>query len=370
MKLIINISTFIYCLLLSSIIFAQIAPKYSNEFLSIGVGARALGMGNSVTASSSDITSVYWNPSRLNYISDKMEIGAMHSEYFAGIAKYDFIGIGLKIDEKSTAGVSMIRFAVDDIPNTLNLFDNDGNIRYDRISSFSAGDYAFLFSYSRLMPVEGLNIGGNVKLIRRKAGDFASAWGFGFDVSGSYEYENWKFGANIRDITSTFNAWKFNQDELREVFEATGNTVPENGLELTLPRIILGAGYFWNFYKKFSLYSEINLINTTDGKRNAPIKTNLISIDPALGIEIGYNNLVFLRCGVNNIQQIPNVDKEKELSLQPNIGVGINYLGFKLDYAFSNISNSGIGLYSHVFSLSYSFNPPKKANISTPSYSN
>jgi hypothetical protein len=29
---------------------AQDAPKYSNEFLAVGVGARALGMGNAYTA--------------------------------------------------------------------------------------------------------------------------------------------------------------------------------------------------------------------------------------------------------------------------------------------------------------------------------
>ena len=38
------------------------APKYSNEFLQIGVGARALGMGNSLVAGVNDVTAAYWNP--------------------------------------------------------------------------------------------------------------------------------------------------------------------------------------------------------------------------------------------------------------------------------------------------------------------
>ncbi len=337
-------------------LFSQIAPKYSNEFLAIGVGGRALSMGNSVVASVDDIGAVYWNPAGLTKMKKDIEIGAMHSEYFAGISKYDFIGASYKIDDASSAGLSMIRFGVDDIPNTLDLIDNDGNIRYDRISSFSVADYAFVFSYARVMPIEGLSVGGNVKLIKRNAGNFANAWGFGLDVSAMYEIENWKFGANFKDVTSTFNAWKFNQDLLREVFERTGNEIPENGLEITLPRIIMGAGYLYNFAQKFSVYSEIGTNITTDGKRNALIKTNIISADPSIGLEVGYNNMVFVRAGVNNLQQIPDFNQTNELSWQPNIGIGIRSWGFKLDYALTDIGNQSIALYSHVFSLSYTFN--------------
>lgn len=339
----------------STTFFGQIAPKYSNEFLAIGIGGRALALGNSVTASANDITSVYWNPAGLTKIENKFEIGAMHSEYFAGIAKYDFIGVAYKIDNLSSAAISMIRFGVDDIPNTLDLFDSDGNIRYDRISSFSAGDYAFLFSYSRTMPIDGLSLGGNVKLIRRTAGSFANAWGFGFDVSAMYEIKNWKIGANLRDITSTFNAWRFNQEELREVFDKTGNEIPENGLELTLPRLLLGTGYLWNINEKFTLYSELGLQTTTDGKRNSLVKTNFVSIDPSLGVEVGYNDLVFARFGVSNFQQIPDFNKTNSMSFLPSLGIGVKYRGFKFDYAFTDIGNQSIALYSHIFSLSYAF---------------
>ncbi|MDR2010840.1 MAG: PorV/PorQ family protein [Bacteroidales bacterium] len=343
-------------------LFAQNAPKYSNDFLAIGVGARALGMGNAVTSSTTDITSVYWNPASLNKLDRKMEIGAMHSEYYAGISKYDFLGVSYKFDDRSSAAISMIRFAVDDIPNTLDLFDSDGNMDYSRIYSFSAGDYAFLFTYSRLLPVEGLSIGANVKLIRRVAGNFANAWGFGFDIAALYEYKNWKFGANLRDVTSTFNAWRFNQEELREVFEETGNEVPENGLELTLPRLVIGVGYMWKIAGKFTLYPEIAIPITTDGKRNAPIKTDFISIDPSAGLEFGYNDLAFIRFGASNFQKIPKFNDKSSISWQPNLGVGIKFKGIRVDYALSNIGSQGIGLYSHIFSLSYAFDFSKKTS--------
>ncbi|HQV76516.1 MAG TPA: hypothetical protein PLE78_13565, partial [Flavobacteriales bacterium] len=103
---------------IGSLSFAQDAPKYSNEFLAVGVGARALGMGNAFTAVTNDVTSGYWNPAGLLGVKGDLQIGAMHSEYFAGIAKYDYIGVAKPIDSLSTISFSFIRFGIDNIPNT------------------------------------------------------------------------------------------------------------------------------------------------------------------------------------------------------------------------------------------------------------
>ena len=122
------------------------APKYSNEFLSIGVGARALGMSNSVVSNVSDGTAAYWNPSGLLSLHDKYEITLMHSEYFAGIANFDYLGFAMPIDTMSHLSFSAIRFGVDDIPDTRFLYDANGAINYDNIRFCSAADYAFIFS--------------------------------------------------------------------------------------------------------------------------------------------------------------------------------------------------------------------------------
>ncbi|MBU2060442.1 MAG: hypothetical protein KKH44_01155, partial [Bacteroidetes bacterium] len=145
----------------------DLAPKYSNEFLSIGVGADALGFGQAVVASTNSSTSGYWNPAGLVGVNKWLDATLMHSEYFAGIAKYDYLGLAHSIDDRSTVGFSAIRFAVDDIPNTTQLIDNNGNIDYDRISLFTAADYGFLFSYARKSKIPNLNLGGNVKIIHR-----------------------------------------------------------------------------------------------------------------------------------------------------------------------------------------------------------
>ena len=139
--------------------FAQ-APKYSNEFLKIGVGARAMGMANAFVANANDVTAGYWNPAGLSRMNSDFQFSFMHSEYFAGIAAYDYASFATKIDEKSALGFSFIRFGVDDIPNTTQLIDQNGNIDFNRVTTFSAADYAGLISYSRQSEIEGLSYGG------------------------------------------------------------------------------------------------------------------------------------------------------------------------------------------------------------------
>jgi len=342
---------------------SSLAPKYSNEFLSIGVGADALGLGNAVVAQSTGVNSGYWNPAGLTETKKWLDVSLMHSEYFAGIAKYDYLGLAHQIDERSAIGFSAIRFAVDDIPNTTQLIDNAGNIDYDRITTFTAADYGFLFSYARTLPVEGLSIGGSVKIIHRKVGDFAKSWGFGLDAGARYRWKNkWQFGLMARDVTSTFNAWIFNLDQTtQEVFISTGNAIPQNGLELTLPRFILGAQKSFDIGSK-GLYgaAELDLDITTDGKRNTLVRTGFISLDPHLGIEFGFKKIVCLRAGFSNFQFVKNFDDENKLNFQPNIGVCLNIKNFSLNYAFTDIGDASVALYSHVISLRLQLNAPQQ----------
>ena len=234
------------------------STKYSNEFLSIGVGARALGMSGANVATVNDATSGYWNPAGLSRVRSDMQISLMHADYFAGIAKYDFGGIAKPIDSSSTIGFSVIRFGVDNIPNTTQLIDAQGNWNYDRIEEFSAVDYAFLFSYAKSNLISGLDVGGNFKIIHRRVGDFANAWGFGIDLGAQYGIQDWRFGAVLRDATSTYNAWSFSlNDDIKRVFVLTDNEIPENSIELTLPRLILGGSRQVRINDKFSVMASL-----------------------------------------------------------------------------------------------------------------
>ncbi|MFL5729702.1 MAG: PorV/PorQ family protein [Cytophagaceae bacterium] len=333
------------------------APKYSNEFLNIGVGARSFGMSNASTAVTNDVTSAYWNPAGLLGISKKYEVSLMHSEYFAGIAKYDYAGFATQIDSQSVLGLSVIRFGVDDIPDTRFLYDANGAINYSNVKYFSASDYAFLLSYARKSSfLPGLKLGANFKVIHRIVGNFANSWGFGLDAGAQYETKGWKFGLMARDVTSTFNAWTHNTELVKDVYTQTGNVIPSNSIEITLPRIVLGAARDFKIGKKIGLLSSLDLVNTFDGKRNVLIKTGLISIDPKLGVEVDYLKTVYLRMGLGNIQKIKDFDNKSVTTIQPNFGLGVKINRFSVDYALTNITNTNQSLYSNVFSLKIALN--------------
>src|SRR5215471_12716337 len=134
------------CLLLSGFHAFPQFRKYSNEFLNIGAGARGLAMGGAQVASVTDATAGYWNPAALVNVQNFPSLSLMHAEYFAGIGKYDYSSMAIPFsDKKRTIGLSILRFAVDDIPNTLFLVEPDGSLNYNNIRSFSSADYAFLF---------------------------------------------------------------------------------------------------------------------------------------------------------------------------------------------------------------------------------
>ncbi|HVD99139.1 MAG TPA: PorV/PorQ family protein [Cytophagaceae bacterium] len=340
------------------LVYAQTtAPKYSNEFLNIGVGARALGMSNVQVASVNDVTAAYWNPAGLLNMKSKHEVALMHSEYFAGIAKYDYGAFATHLDSQSVIALSIIRFGVDDIPDTRYLYDANGALNYNNIRYFSAADYAFLLSYARQTKlVPGLQFGANFKVIHRTVGQFANAWGFGLDAGAQYIRKKWKFGLMARDVTGTFNAWSHNTALIQDVYAATGNTIPQNSIEVTLPKVILGVARQFKMFKKIGLLTAIDFVNTFDGKRNVLIKSNVVSIDPMAGFELDYNQIIFLRFGAGNIQKIKDFDKGTKTTFQPNFGIGVRISRLYIDYALTDVGNQAEALYSNVFSLKLALN--------------
>jgi len=348
----------IFLLLFSIIgVNAQDSSKYSNEFLNIGVDAQSIGMSNAVVSSTSDVNSTYWNPAGLLQLKDK-QISLMHSNYFANIATYNFVAYATPIDDESALGFSMIRFGVDDILDTTQLIDDQGNINFDRINLFSTADYAFLFSYARKLKFKNLNYGVNIKIIRRIIGDFSSSWGFGMDFGIQFKTSNnWNFGLMARDITTTYNSWSINEDRLGDIqnaIEGQNQEIP-SGTEITIPKLQLGVSKEIDIKNSYTLLAALDLILKFE-ENNDIISTNFASINPALGLEFGYLDLVFLRLGMGNFQNELQFDNSKELSFQPNFGIGFKYKSIEIDYAFTDIGNQSIALYSNIFSLKFDFN--------------
>lgn len=198
--------------------------KYAGEFLSLGVGARSLGMGSAFVAIVDDASAGYWNPAGLPALK-RREVMLMHSERFGGVVKYDVAGLVLPLQENGGFEISLIRVGVDDIKYTV-LADPQKALSASNRPQVSKivgnADYALYLSYGRYlrfgpfgrphvhreasMPSR-LSLGGSIKLIRRSIGD-NTATGFGADLGVLYTTP-WglTIGANLRDVTLTTISW-------------------------------------------------------------------------------------------------------------------------------------------------------------------
>lgn len=350
----------LFCLiLLPGTAFCQFR-KYSNEFLNIGAGARGLAMGGAQVASVYDGTSGYWNPAGMIGIQNLPAVNLMHASYFSNIAKYDYVSLTIPIhDNKRAIGLSVLRFGVDDIPNTLFLVEPDGSINYNNIQTFSSADYAFLLSFAQKVKDtkdKKISFGVNAKIIYRKVGHFANALGFGFDAGLRVQKKRFSFGIVARDVTTTFNAWSFTfTDREKEALYLTNNDIPVKSTELTAPRLIVGGSYNFKLGKTVNLLAEADLDLTFDGKKNTVLSSNVFNLDPHFGLEASIHDVFFVRAGIYNFQRAlsdaDTLNQKKVWIYQPSLGAGFKIKDVGIDYAFSNLANQSNPLYSHIFSL-------------------
>lgn len=344
------------CLLsLSSLVSAQIVRKYSNEFLNIGAGARGLGMGGAVISSQDDVYAPMWNPAGLMSIEADWQAAAMHAEYFESIAKYDYLSFAKALESRNgVLGISLVRLGVDNILNTTQMIDSEGNIDYDKISTFSQADYAGIISYA-FHPFGNpkIDAGVNAKMVYRNVGKFANGFGFGFDIGMIYRSDSgWRYAAMVRDISTTVNFWAINQKELSAVVNGQEfNPAPKDRMEVTLPKLNAGASKTFEINRYLTLLPEAG-INVDFAKTSALISTSMASITPYAGAELAYDDLIFVRMGVNRFQSITDIENlKRKVIFQPSVGIGIKYRGLTLDYAITNSGFGGSNYFSNFFSL-------------------
>ena len=348
-----NILLFLF--LISFFSSAQIVRKYSNEFLNIGAGARGLAMGGAVISSQNDVYAPMWNPAGLIGVEKDWQGAAMHAEYFESIAKYDYIAFAKPLDNSGgVLGVSLVRLGVDNILNTTQMIDSEGNIDYDKISKFSQADYAGIISYA-FHPGgnQKLDVGVNAKLVYRNVGKFANGFGFGFDIGAMYHSDGgWNYGGMLRDVTTTVNFWTINQKELSSVVNGEEfNPAPKDKMELTMPKLNAGISRNFELNRDLELLPEAG-INVDFAKTAALISTDFASITPYAGAELKFQDMIFVRVGVNRFQTITDIENlKRNVSFQPSAGLGIKYKGLTLDYAITNSGVGGSNFYSNFFSL-------------------
>ena len=159
-----------------------------------------------------------------------------------------------------------------------------------------------------------------------------------------------------KDISTTFNAWKFNfTDQEKEVLYLTNNDIPIKSTEMTAPRLVVGSAYTADFNENLSLTAELNMELSFDGRRNVLLSSSAVNMDPRMGLELGFKELLFGRVGVYNFQQALDdadiTNAKKVWIYQPGLGVGFKLKNVEIDYAFTNLANQSNPLYTHIFSL-------------------
>lgn len=160
-------------LLFPIVVFAQ-EESAGLSFLKLGVGARAIGLGDAYVALGGDASSIYWNPAGTVSV-ENIDAMLMHSEWFEGI-RYEFAG-GVKSDGRQAFGVGIVGLYMDDLER------REGPTS-EPIGHFGVFDFALTGSYARRV-TEYLDVGVALKYLTEKIDD-ESANGFAADLGATY----------------------------------------------------------------------------------------------------------------------------------------------------------------------------------------
>lgn len=333
------------------------APVSSNAFLELSADARGSALAGTMTASPDEAAAAFYNPAVLGSLKKDYSLTFTHGEYQAGLLHYSFLGFSSRIDETKGFSAALVRLGVDDIADTRNLIDGNGIPDYDNIQFFSAADYAFFLSYGqKIEEFKDLQLGAALKVVHRRAGDFATAWGLGFDIGVALKAGGYDLGIHLSDATGSYNNWFYNEALLGPSYVATGNDVPYNALEVNLPVLRLGASRRWPVLDGESgIRAMADVDIHFDGARNTLIRTAVFSVNPRAAIEADYHELLFVRAGIGDYQRTASFDGQRA-NMAFNLGSGVQYEQFRLDYAYLNVVKSSPGLFSHVVSLNVGLN--------------
>ena len=215
------------------------AGRYAGDFMMIGSGARALGMGGAFAALADDGSATYWNSAGLSHIRDT-EVSAMHAFLYNGLASYDHITFVQPLPNQVSIGFNVTRLSVNDIPYFSESYLIGTNVD-QRINNslyhlpgtpdakFSSRDDLYQFAFAKNIHYEAnmgwlffevpfdFSFGGTIKLIKRQIWDNTgngTGLDFGFkaktDLAVIFDQDffgDLLFGVNFQDIAGTDITW-------------------------------------------------------------------------------------------------------------------------------------------------------------------
>ncbi len=236
------------CLLLA-VLLPLSAGRYAGDFMMIGAGVRALGMGGAFAALANDGSAIYWNPAGLSMLRES-EVSAMHAFLYKGLASYDNISFVQPLPNEVSIGFNITRLSVNDIPFFseeyligTNVDQRINNSLYHLPGvpdgSFTSKDDLYQFSFAKNIHYDAnmgwlffevpfdFSFGGAIKLIKRSIMDnmgTGTGLDFGFkaktDLAVIFDQEEFgdlHFGLNFQDMAGTDIVWNTESEIKDEV---------------------------------------------------------------------------------------------------------------------------------------------------------
>jgi len=128
------------------------------QFLKIGVGARAMGLGGSFTALANDVSTLYWNPAGITNLRG-FSFAVTHTEWFANIS-HDFAGVVYSLSSSDIIALNVIALNTGEQEVTTVTQPEGTGVYYD------VSDLAIGLSYARTL-TDRFSVGLTVKYIQQ-----------------------------------------------------------------------------------------------------------------------------------------------------------------------------------------------------------
>jgi hypothetical protein len=266
------------------------------QFLKIGAGVRAIGLGGAFVAVANDVTALYWNPAGIATIPGGGEAVFNHAEWLAETA-YDFAGVTLNAGELGTLGFSVTSFRVPE--------DEVRTYRYPEGTGerFDASSIALAVSYGRML-TDRFAIGFTGKYVQDNLWN-ESAHGLAIDIGTHYvtPFNGLRIGATIANFGTKM------QLEGRDLYFNYDPLPDETGTVDQVPSLYRLGRYEMPLTLRLGLaYDVIKRENLTVMVASDAVHPNDNSEYVNSGMEVNLRNTVYLRGGykalfLNNSEQ-------------------------------------------------------------------
>ncbi len=332
---------FFSCCLL--VVSSASAENYAGDFLTNGVGARALGLGGAYVSIADDATATYWNPAGIAAVSQKYQVCMMHATRRSGLGAFSYVSAIGNVFPYMTLGLSWIRAGIDDIPIYYDVPAFDPSIsaeqrRHD--PTYRPRDDDFIPS-GYLSDNENAYV---VSLATRLA--ISQAWwdNFGRDS----QPPDFMIGINVKGIFQNFNSGD-DLDEATAVFSTYGSRGfgIDAGILARLPDLnaLFGLENSGGFALGINLQ---DISQTTLTWNTVPTVTESIPTNFNIGLTY-FNDFVFGRRLILSYQWQERYGGQTHLGIEYSIS---SPLALRLGYRDRRLT-SGIGIQLKKFNLDY-----------------